>query len=177
MKDVVPTWKGVAYPDTIPDETYTSILSNLTRNNFKSDVLMADFHLYDKTSATSHMAVDREREDGEVDGEVDDLAPSEGCTRREKLGGIEGFSAARMGFGSQDLTKRTAASYNLYRIMRGWRSPYNVIPSDVETAVQRLAPSQQPSVEEVDHAEYLVACRYIWVFSDFFKRPPTLPTV
>ncbi|KAF9026989.1 hypothetical protein BDP27DRAFT_1376103 [Rhodocollybia butyracea] len=161
LKDVVPTWKGVAYPDTIPDETYTSILSNLTRNNFKSDVLMADFHLYDKTSATSHMAVDREREDGEVDGEVDDLAPSEGCTQREKLGGIEGFSAARMGFGSQDLTKRTAASYNLYRIMRGWRSPYNVIPSDVETAVQRLAPSQQPSVEEVDHAEYLVARRYI----------------
>ncbi|KAF9070655.1 hypothetical protein BDP27DRAFT_1362340 [Rhodocollybia butyracea] len=34
-----------------------------------------------------------------------------------------------------------------------------------------------PSLVEVDRAEYLVAHRYIWVFSDFFRRPPTLPSL
>lgn len=120
------------------------------------------------------MVVDGEMEEGQFH---DDLAPSENCTRREKLGGIDGLSAARMGFGSPDLLKRQAASYNLYRIMRGWRSPYGVIPPNVGTAVERLAPNRTASIEEVELAEYLVAHRYIWIFSDFFKRPPALPTM
>ncbi|KAF9026574.1 hypothetical protein BDP27DRAFT_1437468 [Rhodocollybia butyracea] len=148
LKDIVPMWKGVEYLDTIPDETYTSILNNLT--------------------ITSNPI---ETEDGEVNGEVDDLAPSENCMRR--LGGIEGFSTVRMGFGSSELMQRQAASYNLYRIMQGWCPPYAVIPLDVETAtVWWLAPSRQPSVTEVDRTEYLVAHCYICVFSDFFNHPP-----
>jgi hypothetical protein len=118
----------------------------------------------------------------DVDGEIkagqiqDDLAPSVGSTCREKLGGLDGFSSLRMGFGSPDLTKRQAGLYNLYHIMRGWRAPYGAIPSDVESAVERLAPSQTPSVGEVDRAEYLVGRHYIRVFADFFRRPPTIPS-
>ncbi|KAF9067813.1 hypothetical protein BDP27DRAFT_1422549 [Rhodocollybia butyracea] len=127
--------------------------------------------------STSGMLVDGEMEDGEVEGEVDNLAPSEGCTRREKLGGIKGFSAVRMGFGSSDLTEHQAGSYNLYHIIRGWRSLYNVMPPQLETAVQCLAPGKRPSVEDVHCVEYLVAHQYIWVFSDFFRRPPMLPSI
>jgi hypothetical protein len=173
LKDVVPTWNGVQYPGKIPDSIRTSVLASITRTNFKSDLLTADFYLFDKSSTPSRMAVDGGMEEGEIQ---DDLAPSEGCTRREKLGGIKGFSAARMGFGSSDLSQRQAASYNLYRIMRVWRSPYGVLPIGLESALKLLAPGKNPSVAEVDRAELLVAEQYLSAFSDFFRRPPTLPT-
>ncbi|KAJ3718784.1 hypothetical protein C8R42DRAFT_643851 [Lentinula raphanica] len=166
LKNIIPQWKGQQYPDKIPDPICTEILNEIIRISFKTELLAADRYLFDPRSNTEEPP-----EDGEV---VDELGVTSHSQRFDKIVAIPGLVTGNMGFGSPNKENRQEATYNLYRIMRGWGFGYGV-SSKLERVVEPLRPSCEPSVHEIDNAEYHVAYHYICVFSDYFKRAPTIP--
>ncbi|KAJ3831956.1 hypothetical protein F5878DRAFT_667016, partial [Lentinula raphanica] len=166
LKNIIPQWKGQQYPNKIPDAICTEILDEILRITFKTELLAADRYLFDPKPTT-----DEALEEGEV---VDELNVTRHAERVDKIVTIPGLVTGNMGFGSPNKSNRQEATYNLFRIMRGWGFGYGV-SSKLERAVEPLGPNCEPSVNEIDNAEYHVAYHYISVFSDYFKRAPTIP--
>ncbi|KAJ3833072.1 hypothetical protein F5878DRAFT_665976 [Lentinula raphanica] len=166
LKNIIPQWKGQQYPNNIPDAICTEILDEIIRISFKTELLAADRYLFDPKPN-----IEEGLEEGEV---VYELGGMSHAQRLDKIVAIPGLVTGNMGFGSPNRSNRQEAVYNLYCIMQGWGFGYGV-SSKLEHVVQSLRPDREPSVSEIDTAEYHVAYHYISVFADYFKRAPTIP--
>ncbi|KAJ3729247.1 hypothetical protein C8R42DRAFT_715547 [Lentinula raphanica] len=164
LQAVVPSWKGLQYPNDIPAVICQQILLEISCISFSEELLMADWFFYEVTD---------EIEEGE-----DELAATSRQDRNMKvLNAIPGLmNDGEMGFGSQDLIRRRRSLQGLHNIMSGWTRTARM--SHVSTSmVSRLQDSVTLTSAELEDIEFHLAYHYIISFADFFKRAPVLPTI
>lgn len=162
MYTVVPEWEGELHESDLSLQVCKEVTAEIIRLSFKYELCLVDAWLYALAPANLGEAAE------------DELAASNRLDRYTKLTALPGVLSGQFGIGDSNPVTRQEGVYNLFRVMRGWGQPYDV-PGPMSTFLQRLAPGQSPSPDDLERAEYLVAFHYISNFADFFKRAPILP--
>lgn len=167
MDAVVPEWQGELHESDLPLQVCVQIIAEVIRLSFRYELCLVDAWLYELAPNN----VGEAAEDGQIE---DELAASNRMDRYIKLTALPGLLSGQCGIGAPNPLTHQEGVYNLFRVMRGWRYPYGV-SHHMSTLLQRLAPGQSPSPDDLERAEYQVALHYISSFTDFFKRAPILP--
>lgn len=111
----MPRWKGLEYPEYIPDKIYREVLNDIFKESFKREFLLADSAFYELKPVGFDNAMQGVAEVGEVQNFDADLDASTREDHNVKImAWIPGLmDGGETGFESSDLSTRRRSAYAL----------------------------------------------------------------
>ncbi|KIY61166.1 hypothetical protein CYLTODRAFT_460090 [Cylindrobasidium torrendii FP15055 ss-10] len=167
-------WRGTAieYNTSLPSlYICRCILWELYELNFRAELILADYFLYDWDKEAQKPA-------------SEEISPGERrvllCEWMEYWQGdvvpdASVFCAAPNGFASPNREEHVRATLCLLKVMAGWTG-IGELPANLEAEGRRVeAEIRQATDAEINRWEEAVWCHYIRVYFKVFGRPPTTP--